>query len=194
MTKTTRLLVGAALIVSPTLISLAQLNVSPPATDTTPATATDPERHTKQATTVPSAKSVLQGLVNERASNPEQPVMPFINPDTTLTPAIAANAPKAPAATRRNDGDALQGVGRIIKDEKTSVSIFVFESDGTAMVDPPITLLPNSLLEAMEQSNAKSPHGAKFKIVGEITEYNGKNFLLIRRASEIKDLNQGIGG
>jgi len=192
MTKTTRFLVGAALIVSSTLLCLAQLNVSPPTTDTT--TTTEPKNSTAQPTTVPSAKSVLEGLINERVSSPTEPVSPAVNPDMTLTPAVSANAPKAPAATRRLEGDALQGVGRIIKDEKTKSLVFVFDSDGPAMADPPITLLPNRLLESMEKINAQSPHGAKFKITGEITEYNGKNYLLLRNAAEIKDLNQGIGG
>ncbi|MCL2647468.1 MAG: hypothetical protein FWD61_10775 [Phycisphaerales bacterium] len=189
MTKTTRLLVGAALIVSPTLISLAQLNVSPPtSTATTIPAATQP-------TTVPSARSVLEGLINDPVSAPAaQPVSPAINPDPTLTPAISANAPKPPVTTRRIEKDALQGIGRLVKDDKNNAWIFVFDSDGPSMTDPPIGLLPNRILEAMEQINAKSPRGAKFKIAGEITEYKGKNFLLLRNVYEIRDLNQGIGG
>ena len=194
MTKTVRLLFGAALIVSPSVISLAQLNVSPPAA--TPAT--EPSETASppaaRATTVPSAKSVLEGLINDRVAAPAaEPVTPVVNPDMALTPAVTANAPNAPVAVRRLEKEALQGVGRLIKDEKNNAIVFVFDSDGAAMTDPPINLLPNLLLESMEQINAKSPRGAKFKIVGEITEYNGKNFLLLRKVSEIRDLNQGIG-
>jgi len=182
------------LLVSPTLVGLAQLDVSPPPP---PATAPAAKESAQPATrpNVPSARSVHEQLINDRSNTPAaNPVAPAVNTNLALTPAVSANAPQPPSATRRIEGGALQGIGRLVKDVKTNSLVFVFDSDGPQMADPPIGLLPNRLLEAMEQINAKNARGAKFKIAGEITEYNGKNFLLLRNVLEIRDLNQGIGG
>ncbi len=59
--------------------------------------------------------------------------------------------------------------------------LFVFESDGKALADPPIKLLPNRWLEKMESDVAASNDPITFRVSGEITTYRGQNFLLLRK-------------
>jgi len=198
MTITTRLIVAATLIVSPTIIALAQLNIAPPSTE--PATQPETQRSptTQAGNTSPSAQSVLDKLIVDK---PRATTTPAIKttPTTTTTstarlPAIEAVAPNEPKAVRLHDGDVLQGTGRLIKDEKNNSYIFAFDSDGKQMYDPPVALLPCHRLETMEEAASKGARTIKFKISGEITEYQGKNYLHLRDWRVIRDLNEGIGG
>ncbi len=59
--------------------------------------------------------------------------------------------------------------------------LFVFESDGKAMADPPIKLLPNRWLEKMESDLSASHDDVIFLVSGEITCYHGQNYLLLRK-------------
>jgi hypothetical protein len=59
--------------------------------------------------------------------------------------------------------------------------LFVFESDGKVLADPPIKVLPNRWLEKMESDVAASHDPILFRISGEITTYRGQNFLLLRK-------------
>ena len=59
--------------------------------------------------------------------------------------------------------------------------VFVFESDGKALADPPVKVLPNRWLEKMESDVVASSDPIIFRISGEITCYHGENFLLPRK-------------
>ncbi len=59
--------------------------------------------------------------------------------------------------------------------------LFVFESDGKALADPPIKILPNRWLEKMEADVAASRESLIFRISGEVTTYRGQNFILLRK-------------
>jgi hypothetical protein len=59
--------------------------------------------------------------------------------------------------------------------------LFVFESDGKALADPPIKVLPNRWLEKMESDIAASREAMIFRISGEVTTYRGQNFILLRK-------------
>jgi hypothetical protein len=59
--------------------------------------------------------------------------------------------------------------------------LFVFESDGKTLADPPIKILPNRWLEKMESDVAASREALMFRISGEVTTYRGQNFILLRK-------------
>ncbi len=59
--------------------------------------------------------------------------------------------------------------------------LFVFESDGKALADPPIKILPNRWLEKMESDVAASREALIFRVSGEVTTYRGQNFILLRK-------------
>jgi hypothetical protein len=197
MTRTSRLVLAAILIASPTLVTFAQLNVAPPATQPEtprPPSATMPT--TKSASTMPSAESVLENLINDKPNQPR--ALPAPAPAATspnLVPAIQASAPNEPKAIRRREGDYIERkTGRLVRDDKTGSYLFAFDSDGKQMYDPPINLLPCLKLMSMEESSEKGARTIKFKISGEVTEFHGQNYLLLRDVLIVRDLNQGLGG
>jgi hypothetical protein len=69
--------------------------------------------------------------------------------------------------------------GRLVKGE--AYWTFVFESDGKAMADPPVKILPNRWLEKMESDVTASHQAIVFQISGEVTTYHGENYLLLRK-------------
>ncbi|MEI8196876.1 MAG: hypothetical protein WCI73_13330, partial [Phycisphaerae bacterium] len=114
-----------------------------------------------------------------------------ISGNPTVVPAVPGVAPAQPPVLRLREGQSIfDRVGRLVKDEKTQQWLFAFESDGKEMKDPPITLVPSKMLEAMEDASAKGTKSIRFKISGEITEYHGKNYLYIKFMQTVRDLNQ----
>lgn len=70
--------------------------------------------------------------------------------------------------------------------------LFVFESDGKALADPPIKVLPNRWLEKMESDIAASREALIFRISGEITTYRGQNFILLRKVLIERDSGDNL--
>ncbi len=58
--------------------------------------------------------------------------------------------------------------------------VFTFESDSPAFEEPPVRLLPNRMLEHAVYEVEGSPH-AVFVVSGEVTDYEGQNYLLLRK-------------
>ena len=56
--------------------------------------------------------------------------------------------------------------------------LFTFESDGKAMQDPPMRLLPCRWLETMETATDMGTRDIRFLMTGKVTEYHGQNYLL----------------
>ncbi len=55
---------------------------------------------------------------------------------------------------------------------------FVFESDASALDDPPMILLPSLLLEDMERHAQRSGPGSPLLVSGRVYRYHGRNYLL----------------
>ncbi len=60
--------------------------------------------------------------------------------------------------------------------------VFVFESDRPDSPEPPLKLLPCRSLELMIQAHARGTAGLVFIVSGEITAFDGENYLLVRSA------------
>lgn len=58
---------------------------------------------------------------------------------------------------------------------------FRFESDGAALLDPPLIALESGKLETMENIDRKSSGHARFRITGLRTVYKGKGYILIEK-------------
>jgi hypothetical protein len=50
------------------------------------------------------------------------------------------------------------------------------------MQDPPVIVLPNLKLMQMEQALKGTNRDLRFRITGMVTEYNGRNYILIEKA------------
>ena len=114
-----------------------------------------------------------------------------------ITP-LKTSGQKAPAVKRRpvprmasredpRAGQKLLPEGHYLSDRRGRLLrqgdqlVFVFESDGKALADPPITLLPNRWLEKMESDVTASAESMIFHVSGEVTTYRGRNYLLLRK-------------
>jgi hypothetical protein len=204
MIRNARFIVAAALLAGPSLIALAQVSISPPAPGPATTQAAPAAPHVAPTTraaasapadTLPSAQSVLQGLINnpEAIAPPPPPPSPAAT-NPALTPTMEAVAPNTPSTNRLHEGQIIQDrVGRLVPDEKTGTYIIEFDADGKGMADPPMGLLPSRMLASMEDASAKGTKPVKFKVTGEVTEYRGKNYLLVMSMQAIADYNQGIG-
>jgi len=55
-----------------------------------------------------------------------------------------------------------------------------------------MVILPNLYLQSMEQMTEKGTKTIRFNISGEVTEYQGKNFLIIRFVKTEREMSQGL--
>ena len=179
---------------------MGQVSIEPPAVapaDQTPAPPTPASTQpaaTPRASTLPSAASVLQGILRDKPA--EESLAPSQDQGSPIAQPVIAGVATESTARR----PAARGIRSIIGRagsrgiEKTGVMIFVFDSDGKQMTDPPMGVIPCRYLRALMED--KSDHGStavKFRISGEITEYRGKNYLYPKLVQVVQDLNQGIG-
>jgi hypothetical protein len=58
------------------------------------------------------------------------------------------------------------------------------------MKDPPLVVLPNLKLMAMENAVTGSSRDLRFRISGTVTEYKGRNYILLDKVVVVPDLDQ----
>ena len=67
---------------------------------------------------------------------------------------------------------------------------FAFDADARAMKDPPVIVLPNLWLMAMEQASKGSSRTLRFRVTGMVTEYNGRNYILLEKVFVLPEITQ----
>lgn len=152
-------------------------------------------------TTQPSGDSgaPLKSLSGDQVL--DQMLKPPANPSQQLPPApdkqgtdkssgggaLKPNAPKVPL---KREGEYLwDRVARITHTSNGQTEL-TFDSDGKALRDPPMIVLPNMMLQQMEDQVSSSSRDLKFHVSGMITEYRGRNYILVLRAVIIPDATQ----
>ena len=109
------------------------------------------------------------------SAKPLEPV-DFPREDTTSKTAVA---PKVETQNLIREGSYLPDrIGRLTKNPDGQFE-FTFESDGLALKDPPMIILPNLKLMAMETAVKNASRDLRFHIWGVVTEYNGRNYILL---------------
>jgi hypothetical protein len=111
-----------------------------------------------------------------------RPLEPSPNmPKTDITSGKAV-APNAPRVNLIREGTIIfDRRGRLNRAPDGQYE-FHFESDGQAMKDPPMVILPNQQLMAMENAIKTNSRELRFSITGMVTEYNGRNYVLLDKA------------
>jgi hypothetical protein len=138
------------------------------------------------------AQSALQKLM-EQAPPITSPSLPTgdskpenhskVQPPPQVFSPLKGNAPQSRSA----NGQKIYPEGFYIADRRGRLIkgktywTFVFESDGIAMADPPIRILPNRWLEKMESDVTSDKNSIIFQVSGEVTIYHGENYLLLRK-------------
>ena len=92
--------------------------------------------------------------------------------------AVKPNAPVV--AVRREGTFIIDRLGRLSHTDKGDAQ-FSFESDGKALRDAPMLLLPNLLLYQIEEQIKASNRDLKLRVTGMVTEYKGRNYLLLEK-------------
>jgi hypothetical protein len=134
-----------------------------------------------------SADAVIKALLESRGG--ETVILPkSVSSQPTSEPG-AASRPAAPPPPMPPGAMIYQRVGRLVKDGNGEWWSFHFESEKSGLVEPPMRVLPNRLLEAMETNLERSAGSSvRFIISGEVTEYKGQQYLLIRKQVVKRDM------
>jgi hypothetical protein len=97
------------------------------------------------------------------------------------TSGSAAVRPNAPMVRLMREGTlVVDRLGRLSHND-TGAAEFTFESDGKAMQDPPMLLLPNLKLGELEGVVASNNRDLKFRLTGMVSEYKGRNYLMVEK-------------
>lgn len=149
---------------------------------------------TTQPATRPAARSaeeVLGDLLrpSRSAAQPLQPVASGTMTDRTTGP--GAVAPGAATMNVLREGTYIvDRVGRLNHAADGQQWEFVFESDGRAMQDPPLVILPNLKLMEMEKAVNSLSRDLRFRVTGMLTEYRGRNYILLEKAVVVPEALQ----
>jgi len=155
---------------------------TPTVATTRPATTTQPTATTQPAAT---ADDVTEALLSETMGRPViPPATPVERKDPT--PSVAPTNEPLPA-----------GPGQMIINRLGRISpaaggwrLLTFEADNT-LREPPVWIMPNEHLRWMEaMNNACRDREVVFRVSGEIHQYRGQQFLLIRSAIQKRNLDQ----
>jgi len=180
----TVLLALAAIVAGVVLAQPATQDAPPP-----PAT----QRAAPPGTSAPSADEVLGRMLKPRRDGQEREVTYNEPPAADKTSGDAAVKPHAPVVTVMREGTPLVNrVGRLTltSTPEGARAEFTFEADGQALRDPPLILLPNLRLMAMEDAVRAASRDLRFRVSGVVTEYRGRNYLLLEKVTVVQDITQ----
>lgn len=131
-------------------------------------------------------------MLNQLLAAPAPAAKPLVTPPhdpaVDKTSGKGAVAPNAPVVHVLREGSSIvDRIGRLTHSADGKQAEFTFESDGKTMQDPPLIILPNLKLMTMEGANAGSNRDLKFRVTGLITEYRGRNYLLLEKVLVLSD-------
>lgn len=122
------------------------------------------------------AEDVLNVLKNETSET---------DPMDTRTRLAAPEAASAVRPLRPDGANVINRPARVAR--RGSLYQLVFESDHPDNPEPPLTMLPNQhMLRMVNATNTKNL-GVVFIVSGEITQFQGENFILVRAATRRLD-------
>ncbi len=139
----------------------------------------------------PSAEQHMDRLLTSPPAS-GQPLAPHsAGPTIDTTTGKAAVAPDAPPLPVVREGTHLVNrSGRLNHSSDGQQAIFTFDTDGKTMGDPPMIILPNLKLQAMEGAVLSKASDVHFRISGNVTEYKGRNYILLDKAVVMADVEQ----
>ena len=141
-----------------------------------------------------SAEEMLSQMLRpaSQAARPLQPVADGGGGVFNRTTGANAVAPGAPTLPLLPEGTNIYDrVARLAKTTDGQWEL-TLESDGRVMQDPPLLVLPNRALTSMERAMANNDADLRFRVSGELTEYNGRNYILIQRAPVIHQVTEPL--
>lgn len=130
------------------------------------------------------ARDVLNDMLRPNPASSARPLQPSAGqPLVDKSSGAGAVAPDAPIVKVLPEGSYIvDRVGRLTKTPNSQGWEFNFESDGKALKDPPLVVLPNRNLMLMEDLLKETNRDLKFRITGMVTDYRGRNHVLFVKA------------
>ena len=175
------------------LTSIATAQTTQPAAPSIPpapvVTAVPATRPATSRPTNQSAEDMLRQMLQPQGQT-AQPLKPLpdLPPAVDSTSGAGAVVPDAqPQKVTREGTLLLDRIGRLTPSADGKTFELTLESDGVALSDPPLILLPNRKLMQLEDTVKASYADQKFRVSGEVTEYRGRNYLLLQRWNVIPD-------
>lgn len=137
----------------------------------------------------PNSQDVLVDLLRDRPG--KHIAVPVIDPlaGADETPSVAPRPSEKPIWAGRGKM-IVDRLVRIYPERKDGWWAVNFEGDNT-LREPPIRLFPCRMLE--EAENVLKDHdgqSVRFRISGEVAEYHGRRYLMLRKVLLVKDLGQ----
>lgn len=170
------------------VVDIAPQNPVQDVPDTEPAPAVDesPSSDSPPAAAEPRAEDIIKQLLESRPRRaialPDQPTAPQVE-----------HRPLIPGSQFDTGGDLLWPEETIISDQPGRVVpadpwwTFAFEDRGDQPTRKPIRLLPNRMLENAIALTGDLSRGVVLIVSGEVTEYRGNNYLLLRKVLVRRD-------
>jgi hypothetical protein len=126
------------------------------------------------------------------ASAAGQPLQPIPDgPAADSTSGKAAVAPGAPQLNLLREGTYIvDRTGRLTRSADGQTAELSFDSDGKALKDPPMVILPNLKLMQMENAVQGNSRDLKFRVTGMVTEYKGRNYIMLEKVVVVPDVVQ----
>ena len=108
---------------------------------------------------------------------------------TNVTTGTNSVAPDAPVLKLAREGTHLiDRSARLNHSADGNQAILTFDTDGKALADPPMIILPNLKLAMMESAVLGRAGDLHFRVSGTVTEYKGRNYILLDKAVVIADV------
>jgi hypothetical protein len=178
-----------------TLVAATEPAGKPPVVTVPMETSTPPSQATaSKATTVKTNSVSSDQMMNHLLDSPPQSAQPLRNviattSSTDASTGKAAIAPDAPVLKIKREGSHLVNrIGRLNHSPDGQQANFTFDTDGKTMQDPPVIIMPNLKLSAMDGAVLGKAMDVHFRISGTVTEYKGRNYILLDKAVAIADV------
>ena len=132
-----------------------------------------------------SADQMLSDMLTADNRDPDlPPAVPAA--ETDVVTGSGSLAPQAPVLTvLRERSQIFDRIARLSHSPDGQHEQLTLDSDGTTMEDPPLLVLPNLKLAALE--GASADRNARFRVTGSITEYRGRNYILLQKVVVMAD-------
>jgi hypothetical protein len=130
-------------------------------------------------------------MLNQMLSSDSHAPPPLPRPASNMTDRTSGGGAVAPAAPVLNvvkeGSQVIDRTGEMTHTPDGRQFEFVFDSDGSALQDAPLLILPNLKLATMEAAVSATNKDLHFRVTGLITEFRGRNCILLEKVVVIPD-------
>jgi hypothetical protein len=129
-------------------------------------------------------KDMLSGGDSHSVSNQQPKASPLPADSSTGHAALPPNAPVL--AVLPEQSQIIDRVARMTPSADGQQEELSLEADGSSLRDPPLIVLPNLKLVDLENA-AGDHHDTRFRVTGVVTEYRGRNYILLQKVVVMAD-------